>query len=147
MTKLIFLTIALLLGLASTAYAGDASTGCNALCWRAHHPQSAKPSVSDETCIYFVQPSEDTVVLTLDLKAGDTRTYSRVKGPTDSFCIRRSWTAESSRVSLCNKTTGNAYYVGPDLEALSVKPQYSQTLVACLYGKDKCAAMGYKVAP
>ena len=144
--KLLFVVITLLFVYPSIVHAGEGSTGCGVRCEASKHPQAAKPAVPDETCIYFVQPAETTVVLTLTPKeGGKPRTYSRLKGPSDSFCIHRSWIAQSNKVNLCNNKTGGADYVGADLDALAVKPQFSRTLVACLYGKAACAAKGYKV--
>jgi hypothetical protein len=147
MRKLIF---AIMVGLLSVApastYAGPvppADCG-DERCVAAHNPQPNKPAVPDMVCIFLVQPSADTVVLSLQLKNGTTRRYSRVKQANDSICINRLWVRESTWVNLCNTFTGSADYFGVDLKALAVKSQYSTELTACLFGDKECKTMGFK---
>jgi len=155
MKKLIFTLLLAFAFLCTPHFSwGEAMAGtanCDARCVAAKHPQRSKPAVKDEVCVYFIQPQAGTVVLTFTFEGGGTRIYSAIKGADDKFCVGRHWVINATKADLCNKSTGSAVYdhrlPDDELTALAVKPQFSHTLTSCLYGRDECAAMGFKVGP
>ncbi len=149
MLKKLFGSIGFAMLLLASVPASAGERCANARCVAAHRPQQARPAVPDEVCIPFIQPEPGVVVLTIKLGNGETRRYSRPKGRGDFYCIGRHWLTRegATKVELCNQFVGNDEYFGEDLAKLARKPKDSRVLTACLYGKQKCGQMGFKMMP
>lgn len=101
----------------------------------------------DVVCIFFTQPRQDTVVLRLDLKDGTERRYPRKNaGTTGRICVGRGWLVQSNTASVCNGSA-HADYASEHITIVMEKPKLSKKGEACLYGKEKCKAMGYQTRP
>lgn len=123
----------------------DEDCGKDERCQRLHHPARVLPPVPNMVCIYYMQPTPGKVLLTVYLKDGNVHTYDPKESQAkDSQCINRIWVPKASKIELCKETPGNAIYEGTDLEFLATKAEFSQEETACLYGIEKCKAMGFK---
>jgi len=111
-----------------------------------HNGVSRKVVPTDEfVCFYFVQAEQDTVVLRLDLQDGTERRYSRKAGTDGHICVGRQWVRNAERIVMCN-AVAHAVYEAQDVRHISEKEKYSREGTACLSGREKCRAMGYRVS-
>src|SRR3989338_2441954 len=103
--------------------------------------------VDDLVCIYFVQPRQSNVLLTIipTDKRRPPRQYTKNAGTHGQFCVGSSWVKQAQAMCMCNVKDGNAVFTSTDTAAVAGKPKNARMPgEACLYGDKECRAKSYK---